>query len=40
MRNEVKVTCIYPEEGRSAREILLESFQLFLRREMELDRKG
>ena len=40
MRNELTVTCTYPEDGRSVREILLESFQLFLRREMELDRKG
>ena len=40
MRNEMKVACIYPEEGSSAREIVVESFQLFLRREMELDRKG
>ena len=40
MRNELTVTCIYPEGGRNAREILLESFQLFLRRELGSAAKG
>ena len=40
MRNELTVICTYPEEGRSAREILLESFRLFLRRELGFAPKG
>ena len=40
MRNELTVTCTYPEDGRSVREILLESFQLFLRRELGPAAKG
>ena len=40
MRNELTVTWTYPEDGRSAREILLESFQLFLRRELGSVAKG
>ena len=40
MRNELTVTCTYPEDGRSVREILLESFQLFLCRELGSVAKG
>ena len=40
MRNELTVNCTYPEDGRNAREILLESFQLFLRRELGSVAKG
>ena len=35
MRNELTVTCVYTKDNKSARTLLLESFQMFLRREME-----
>lgn len=35
MRSELTVTCVYTTDGKSARALLLESFQMFLRQEME-----
>lgn len=35
MRSELIVTCVYTTDGTSARALLLESFQMFLRGEME-----
>ncbi len=35
MRNGLTVTCVHPEDGKGAQALLLESFQLFLRREVE-----
>ena len=40
MRSELIVTCVYTEDGKSARALLLESFQMFLRQEMESVAKG
>lgn len=40
MRSELIVTCVYTEDSKSAQELLLESFQIFLRREMESVAKG
>lgn len=40
MRSELIVTCVYTKSGKSAQELLLESFQIFLRREMETVAKG
>ena len=40
MRSELIVTCVYTEDGKSAQELLLESFQIFLRREMESVARG
>lgn len=40
MRRELIVTCMYTEDGKSVRELLLESFQMFLRREIKTVAKG
>ena len=34
---EIKITCLFEEAGESAQKILLRSFCLYLRRELERD---
>ena len=40
MRRELTVACVYTEDGKRVRELLLESFQTFLRQEINRLQRG
>lgn len=38
-KSEITVTCLFADEGETARQIILRSFDFFLQRELLRDRK-